>query len=163
IMDCDLQDPPEVLLELYKKCVREGIDVCYGVRGRREAPFLLRAAYSVFYRIINKAADHEWPRDAGDFCVMSARVQQSLLSLPEQSRMLRGLRSWLGFRQAGISYDRPARLRGTTKYNIPRLITLALQGLISFSHIPLRIASFMGLGMGLFAICFGALVLINRL
>jgi len=163
IMDCDLQDPVEVLAELYGKCVREELDVCYGIRGRRDAPLLLRAAYSVFYRIINKAADHEWPRDVGDFCVMSTRVQQSLLALPEQSRMLRGLRSWVGFRQAGISYDRPARLRGTSKYNVARLIALALQGLISFSHIPLRIASFMGILMGLFSVLFGALILINRL
>ncbi len=163
IMDCDLQDPVEVLVELYQACIRDDLDVCFGVRGRRDAPLFLRLAYSLFYRLINKAADHEWPRDAGDFCIMSARCQQILLGLPEQSRMLRGLRSWVGFRQAGIAYDRPARLHGTSKYNLRRLTLLALQGLISFSNVPLRIASVMGAAMGAGSIVFGLLVLVNRL
>lgn len=163
IMDCDMQDPIEVLIELYRACMRDELDVCYGIRAKREAPLLLRAAYSVFYRVINKAADHEWPRDAGDFCVISARCQRALLALPEQSRMLRGLRSWVGFRQSGIAYNRPARLHGTSKYNVPRLMALALQGLISFSHVPLRLATVMGVGMGFFSLLFGTLILINRL
>ncbi len=163
IMDCDLQDPAEVLADLYRACAADGLDVCYGVRGRRDAPWFLRAAYSAFYRIIQRAADHEWPRDAGDFCVLSARAQQALLSLPEQSRMLRGLRSWVGFRQSGIKYDRPARLRGSSKYNLRKLTALALQGLISFSNIPLRLASWMGVAMGILSVLFGVLVLANRL
>ena len=163
IMDCDLQDPVEVLVELYQTCGRDKLDVCFGVRGKREAPVLLRLAYSAFYIIINKAADHEWPRNAGDFCVFSRRCQRVLLSLPEQSRMLRGLRSWVGFPQKGIVYNRPARLHGVSKYNVGRLVTLALQGLISFSNIPLRLASMTGVAMGLFSIVFGVLVLINRL
>ena len=163
VMDCDLQDPVEVLIDLYRACIRDELDVCFGIRGKRDAPMFLRAAYSVFYRIINKAADHEWPRDAGDFGVMSARCQKALLALPEQSRMLRGLRSWVGFRQSGISYSRPARKHGTSKYNLTRLVALALQGLISFSHVPLRLASFMGLGMAAFSVLFGALMVINRL
>ncbi|HYL37273.1 MAG TPA: glycosyltransferase family 2 protein [Bryobacteraceae bacterium] len=163
IMDCDLQDPAQVLWELFRACVRDQLDVCFGIRGRRDAPWFLRLAYSVFYRIIRKAADHDWPRDAGDFCVMSARCQRALLALPEQSRMLRGLRSWVGFRQAGIVYDRPARARGASKYNLRKLAALALEGLISFSNIPLRLASVIGVGMGLFSILFGTLVLLNRL
>jgi glycosyltransferase involved in cell wall biosynthesis len=163
IMDCDLQDPVEVLVQLYRTCLNDGLDVCFGVRGRRDAPLFLRLAYSMFYRLINKAADHEWPRNAGDFCIMSARCQQTLLGLPEQSRMLRGLRSWVGFRQAGITYDRPARLHGTSKYNLRRLTLLALQGLISFSNVPLRLASVMGAAMGVGSVVFGVLVLANRL
>ena len=163
IMDCDLQDPAEVLVELYRACLHDELDVCYGIRGRRDAPWFLRAGYSAFYRLIQRAAEHDWPRDAGDFCVLSARAQQALLALPEQSRMLRGLRSWVGFRQAGIRYDRPARLRGASKYNFKKLTALALQGLISFSSVPLRLASLMGIAMGLFSVAFGALVLINRL
>ena len=163
IMDCDLQDPVEVLVDLYRACVRDALDVCYGIRGRRDAPLLLRAAYSVFYCLIHKVAGHEWPRDVGDFCVISARCQQALLALPEQSRMLRGLRSWVGLRQSGIAYDRPARLRGASKYNVARLLALALQGVISFSYIPLRLASFVGLGMGFFSVCFAVVVVINRL
>jgi polyisoprenyl-phosphate glycosyltransferase len=163
IMDCDLQDPPEVLADLYRACLRDELQVCYGVRGRRDAPWFLRAGYSMFYRMVQRAADHDWPRDAGDFCVLSARCQLALLALPEQSRMLRGLRSWVGFRQAGIAYDRPARLRGKSKYNPTKLTALALQGLISFSSVPLRLASLMGLAMGAFSILFGVLALLNRL
>jgi polyisoprenyl-phosphate glycosyltransferase len=163
IMDCDLQDPVDVLVDLYTTCLREGLEACFGIRGRREAPWLLRIAYSGFYRIINKVADHDWPEDTGDFCVMSARCQRVLLTLPEQSRMLRGLRSWVGFKQRGISYRRPARSHGKSKYNLARLISLALQGLIAFSSIPLRLASVMGAIMGLFSIGFGVLVLVNRL
>jgi glycosyltransferase involved in cell wall biosynthesis len=163
IMDCDLQDPAEVLVELYRACLSDGLDVCLGIRGRRDAPVLLRAAYSAFYHIIQRAADHDWPRDAGDFCVMSARCQRVLLALPEQSRMLRGLRSWVGFRQAGIPYDRPARSHGTTKYNLRKMTALALQGLISFSTIPLRLASIIGISMGILSVLFGILILINRI
>ena len=163
ILDCDLQDPAEVLLQLYHACARDELDVCYGIRGRRDAPWFLRAAYSLFYRVIRTAADHDWPRDAGDFCVLSARCRRALLALPEQSRMLRGLRSWIGFRQAGIVYDRPARARGASKYTLRKMTGLALEGLISFSSLPLRLASVMGVGMGLFSILFGMLVLLNRL
>jgi dolichol-phosphate mannosyltransferase len=163
IMDCDLQDPVEVLIDLYRKCSLEEVEVCFGIRGSRDAPLILRAAYSLFYRIVNKVADHEWPRDVGDFCVMSSRCQQALLALPEQSRMLRGLRSWVGFQQAGIAFDRPARYRGTSKYSVAGMVKLALHGLISFSAVPLRLASFMGLAMGLFSMLFGVLAVVNRL
>lgn len=163
IMDADMQDPVDVLMSLYTTCRRDDLDVCYGIRGKRDAPVLLRAAYGLFYRLINSAADHEWPRDVGDFCVMSARCQQTLLALPEQSRMLRGLRSWVGFRQSGIAYDRPARRHGSSKYNVRRLITLALQGLISFSHVPLRIASALGATMAGLSVLFGVVILLNRL
>ncbi|MGD0296893.1 MAG: glycosyltransferase family 2 protein, partial [Bryobacteraceae bacterium] len=163
IMDCDLQDPIEIMVELYRACMAEGLDVCLGIRRKRDAPVLLRAAYSVFYYIIQRTADHDWPRDAGDFSVISERCQRALLALPEQSRMLRGLRSWVGFRQSGIPYDRPARLHGTTKYNLRKLTALALQGLISFSTIPLRLASIIGISMGFLSVLFGVLILINRL
>lgn len=163
IMDCDLQDPVEVLVELYRTCRSDELDVCFGIRRRRDAPLFLRAAYSAFYHIIQRAADHAWPRDAGDFSVITARCQRVLLALPEQSRMLRGLRSWVGFRQAGIPYQRPARLHGTSKYNVRRLTALALQGLISFSTIPLRLASIIGVSMGILSVVFGILILINRL
>src|SRR5262245_27357556 len=120
VMDCDMQDPVEVLIDLYRASIRDDLDVCYGIRAKRDAPVFLRVAYSLFYRIISKAADHDWPKNVGDFCVMSARCHRTLLALPEQSRMLRGLRSWVGFRQSGILYNRPARMRGSSKYNLTR-------------------------------------------
>jgi dolichol-phosphate mannosyltransferase len=162
VIDCDLQDPIEVLVELYQKASREGLDVCYGIRARREAPFLLRMAYPLYYRIIERLAEHHWPKDAGDFCVMSARCHEVLLSLPEHSRMMRGLRSWIGFRQAGLPYDRPTRLHGASKYNAARLVALAMQGLIAFSNIPLRLASFTGILIGAGSFLFVLLVLANR-
>ena len=163
IMDCDLQDPIDVLIQMYRACVQGDLDVCYGVRANREAPLLLRTAYSAFYRIMSRSADHEWPRDVGDFSVINARCHRTLLALPEQSRMLRGLRSWVGFRQSGISYKRPARRLGTSKYNMRRLTALALQGLISFSHVPLRLATVIGIGVGILSLLFGAIVVLNRL
>ena len=162
VIDCDLQDPIQVLIQIYRKAIEEKLDVCYGVRGRRDAPLFLRLGYSLYYRLIERFAEHHWPRDAGDFCVMSARCHQVLVSLPEHSRMMRGLRSWIGFKQAGLAYDRPARAHGTSKYNLRKLIALALQGLIAFSNIPLRLASFMGLIMGFFSLLFGLFVLVNR-
>jgi polyisoprenyl-phosphate glycosyltransferase len=163
VIDADLQDPIDVLIELYRKALRENLDVCYGVRGRREAPIFLRFAYSLFYRVIDVLADHDWPRDTGDFCVMSARCHRVLVSLPEHSRMMRGLRAWVGFRQAGLRYDRPARLHGQTKYNLRRLCALALQGMVAFSSIPLRIASLIGAVMAVLSMLFAALIVVNRL
>jgi dolichol-phosphate mannosyltransferase len=162
VIDCDLQDPIHVLIQLYRKAIEESLDVCYGIRGRRDASLALKFAYFVFYRIIERMAEHSWPKDAGDFCVMSARCHRVLLSLPEHSRMLRGLRSWVGFKQAGLAYHRPARLFGHTKYNFSRLWALAMQGLIAFSSIPLRLASLIGLGMAGFSIIFALFVLVNR-
>ena len=167
VIDCDLQDPIEVLIQLYRTALEEELDVCYGVRGRRDAPVFLRIAYSAYYRIAERLADHHWPKDAGDFCIMSARCHQVLLSLPEHSRMMRGLRSWIGFKQAGVSYDRPARMHGTSKYNLRKLCALALHGLVAFSNIPLRLAS-LGLVDSVLrglqtCLLFGLIVVLNRL
>ncbi len=163
VIDCDLQDPIEILVAMYRKSVADGLDVCYGVRARRDAPVFLKIGYWAFYRIIKKAAAHSWPEDAGDFCVMTARCLHMVLSLPEHSRMLRGLRSWIGLKQAGYPYERPARLHGVSKYNIHRLVLLAMQGLIAFSSIPLRFAGFIGFATGTLSLVFALLILINRL
>jgi polyisoprenyl-phosphate glycosyltransferase len=162
VIDCDLQDPIEVLVAMYRKAVAEKLDVCYGVRARRDAPVHLKIGYWAFYRIIKRTAAHAWPEDAGDFSVMTSRCVQLILQLPEHSRMLRGLRSWVGLKQAGFAYERPARLHGVSKYNMNRLVLLALQGLIAFSSIPLRIAGFMGFLMGAFSMLVAVLVLVNR-
>ncbi len=163
VIDCDLQDPVEVLIELYQTAQLKDLDVCYGVRAHRDAPLFLRLAYSWFYRIIEHMADHAWPKDAGDFCVMSSRCHRVLLSLPEQSRMMRGLRAWIGFNQAGVPYHRPARRQGTSKYSISKLCALALQGLVAFSSIPLRLASIIGITMAGTSTLGGFLILLNRL
>jgi dolichol-phosphate mannosyltransferase len=163
VIDCDLQDPIEALVAMYKKAIAEDLDVCYGVRTRRDAPWHLKLGYWAFYALIARVTAHPWPRDAGDFSVMSTRCQRLILSLPEHSRMLRGLRSWVGLKQAGFAFQRPARLHGFSKYNIRRLALLAAQGLIAFSSIPLRLASLVGLSMGGVSLLFGLVILVNRL
>jgi dolichol-phosphate mannosyltransferase len=163
VMDCDLQDPIEVLIHLYDRAVRDGLDVCYGIRARRQAPLLLKLGYWFFYRLIDRVADYHWPKDAGDFSVISSKCHAILLALPERSRMVRGLRAWVGLKQAGIPYDRPQRARGSSKYNLWKLCSLALHGLIAFSNIPLRLASIIGLIMGAGSILVGILAAVNRL
>jgi glycosyltransferase involved in cell wall biosynthesis len=162
VMDCDLQDTPEVLLKLYSRVKDENFDVCYGVRGRREASTLKNACYRVFYRIMRALSEHPWPEDAGDFSVFNRRVHRAILSLPETVRVLRGLRSWVGFRQTEIAVERPQRKHGTTKYNFFRLWSLALSSLTGFSYVPLRMASMIGMAMGFFSLLLATLFLLNR-
>jgi dolichol-phosphate mannosyltransferase len=140
-----LQDPPELLPELLAKW-REGFEVVYAVRrNRKEGPFK-KFAYFLFYRINRFIARIEIPLDAGDFCLMDRVVVDALQRLPEYNRFLRGLRSWVGFRQTGLEYDRPDRFAGTTKYPFWKLLNLAVSGFLGFSTVPLRAAAWLGLG-----------------
>jgi glycosyltransferase involved in cell wall biosynthesis len=143
VMDGDLQDPPEVLAQFVAKW-REGFEVVYAVRQHRKEGLLKRAAYSTFYRILNAISDLEIPIDSGDFCLMDRRVVEVLKHLPEHMRFVRGLRSFVGFRQVGLPYDRAARASGHSKYSLRALIGLALDGLISFSSYPLRLVTRLG-------------------
>jgi len=162
VMDCDLQDKPDVLLQLYSRVKNDDFDVCYGVRKRRDASVLKNACYRTFYRVMRVLSEHPWPEDAGDFSVFNRRVHRTILSLPETVRVLRGLRSWVGFRQAEIAVDRPERKHGATKYNFFRLWSLALSSFTGFSYVPLRVASMIGITMGFFSLLLGALFLLNR-
>jgi dolichol-phosphate mannosyltransferase len=162
VMDCDLQDKPDVLLQLYARVKDDDFDVCYAVRKRRDASMLKNACYRTFYRIMRVLSEHPWPEDAGDFSVFNRRVHRTILSLPETVRVLRGLRSWVGFRQAEIAVDRPERKHGATKYNFFRLWSLALSSFTGFSYVPLRVASMIGITMGFFSLLLGALFLLNR-
>ena len=162
VMDCDLQDTPEVLMQLYAKVKEEHFDVCYGVRKRREASAFKKLCYKAFYRLMSGLSEHPWPRDTGDFSVFNRRVHRTIVSLPETVRVLRGLRSWVGFRQAEIGVDRPERKHGSAKYDLLRLWTLALSSLTGFSYVPLRVASLIGIAMGFFSLALGGLFLLNR-
>jgi dolichol-phosphate mannosyltransferase len=144
LMDCDLQDPPEVI-EAFVQRWREGFDVVYGVRRKRKENLLKRAGYAAFYRSMRAMAQIEVPLDAGDFCLMDRSVVDALRSLPEAQRFLRGLRSWVGFRQVGVEYERHGRHAGEPKYTLSKLIRLAVSGYVGFSTVPLRIASWLGL------------------
>lgn len=162
ILDADLQDPPEVLLSCLQKAQRENLDVVYAVRQRRKAPFFLKFAYWAFYRVISKLAEHTWPLDAGDFSIFSQRACQVILRFPEHVRVFRGLRSWIGLRQGSVAYERPDRRLGKSKYTLFKLGALAMSAIISFSSLPLRLASIIGLGMSVASLFMVGVVLANR-
>jgi polyisoprenyl-phosphate glycosyltransferase len=162
VMDADLQDPPEVLLQCYTKARDEGYDLVYGVRRRRRANPFLKSGYWLFYRLMRATADNAWPVDAGDFSVFNRKVLRLLLQLPEHVRVLRGLRSWVGLRQGFVAYDRPGREQGESKYSVVRLTGLAISALVSFSTLPLRLASLIGVGMSGLSLLLCVLVLLNR-
>jgi dolichol-phosphate mannosyltransferase len=151
IMDGDLQDPPEIL-PLFIDKWREGYDVVYAIRQKRKEHLLKRTAYALFYRLLQWLAHVDMPLDSGDFCLMDRRVVDLLVRMPERNRFLRGIRSWLGFRQVGVSYERHARLGGEPKYTVRKLMYLAMDGLLSFSYMPLRMISVMGLMVSLFSL-----------
>ena len=137
LLDGDLQDPPELIEKLYKKW-REGYDVVYGIRVKREAPLYMAIMYKLFYRIFHAMSYIQIPLDAGEFSLMDRKVVNALKELPERDRFLRGLRAWVGFRQTGIRYIRPERMFGKTTNNLFRNINWATKGIFSFSYVPLR-------------------------
>ncbi len=143
-MDADLQDPPEVL-EQFVKYWRQGFDVVYAIRTKRKEALWKRIGYRAFYRTLKLIAEIDTPVDAGDFCLMDRRVVDALVGLRERKRFLRGLRSWVGFKQVGIEFEREARNAGKPKYTLRKLMGLAASGYIGFSTLPLRAAAWLGL------------------
>jgi dolichol-phosphate mannosyltransferase len=162
VMDADLQDPPEVLPDFIAKW-REGFEVVYAVRRKRKEGWLKRAAYAGFYRLLKRVANIDIPLDSGDFCVMDRRVVKLLTAMRERNRFVRGIRSWLGFRQVGVAYERQARFAGKPKYTLRRLLILALDGLISFSYMPLRFISLVGLGVSALSMAVALFYLVKKL
>ena len=144
LMDGDLQDPPEVLPQLIAKG-DEGWDVVYAIKKKRKENFIKRFAFWSFYRIIRYTANIELPLDSGIFSLMKRKVVDHLSAMPEHNPYLTGLRAWVGFRQTSITYEREARYQGKPKQTLSRLAKLALDGLFSFSILPLRLASILGL------------------
>jgi glycosyltransferase involved in cell wall biosynthesis len=163
IMDADLQDPPE-LLPLFIAKWREGFDVVYGLRQSRAGEsWLKRATASAFYRVIERFADSPIPRDTGDFRLMSRRAVDELKRLRERTRFMKGLFAWIGFPQIAVPYERPQRALGKTKWNYWRLWNFALDGITSFSTLPLRIATYIGALTALFAFCYGVWIIVKTL
>jgi dolichol-phosphate mannosyltransferase len=144
VMDGDLQDPPEIIPQFVQRW-REGYDVVYAVRRHRKEGSLKRLGYYGFYRILNAISDLSIPIDSGDFCLMDRHVVDVLKQLPETVRFVRGLRSFAGFRQVGLPYERAAREAGRPKYTLRSLLALAINGLVSFSSYPLRAVTYLGL------------------
>jgi polyisoprenyl-phosphate glycosyltransferase len=137
VMDGDLQDPPELIETFYKK-MKEGYDVVYAIRTKRKEPVLKKAAYWLYYRIQKLISSFNIPIDSGDFGMMSRRVVDQLNLMPENSRYLRGMRSWVGFKQIGITYERSARQAGESSYSFKQLLGLAYNGIFNFSEIPVK-------------------------
>ena len=145
ILDADLQDPPEVISQMIEKW-REGYDVVYGVRTERAGESYLKLAMAKgFYRVMGRLSDVPIPLDSGDFRLMSRNVIEVLRAMPERDRFLRGMVSWVGFRQIGITYKRSGRVAGTSRFPLKRLGRLAIDGLLSFSAAPLRVSVALGL------------------
>ncbi|MEI7556255.1 glycosyltransferase family 2 protein [Candidatus Chlorohelix sp.] len=150
LLDGDLQDPPELIEEFYLKW-REGYNVVYGVRVKREATLFLQVAYKLFYRLFRAASYIPMPLDAGDFSLLDRSVINAMNKLPENNRFLRGLRAWVGFKQVGVAYVRPERMFGRTTNSLWKNIAWARKGIFSFSYAPLEIISFISLFMAMFS------------
>ena len=162
VIDGDLQDPPELLLEFHQK-LSEGFDVVYAVRKNRKEGILKRFCYWAFYRLLKKVSTVDIPLDSGDFCLMSRAVVDQVRCMPERHRFIRGMRSWVGFRQTAGEYDRSARQAGDSKYSFTKLLKLALDGVFTFSETPLRIATVCGSFVAAFAMLWGVYILGWRL
>jgi len=157
IIDSDLQDPPDVILEMLEHW-REGVDVAYGLRTEREGETTFkRWTASAFYRLINRIADVAIPVDTGDFRLMDRKVVNAFLAMPERDRLMRGMVAWTGFRQEPVPYRRAVRTAGETKYSFRKMLRLAIDGILSFSMVPVRLATYGGFcasGMALLGIVY---------
>jgi dolichol-phosphate mannosyltransferase len=144
IIDADLQDPPEVILDLIEKW-REGYEVVYAVRAEREGEsWFKKTTASLFYRVIYRITDVNIPLDTGDFRLMDRKVVNIMNQMRERHRFLRGMSSWVGFKQTGVTYKRKARFAGETKYPFSKMLKLALNAITSFSYFPLQLATYIG-------------------
>ena len=153
IIDGDLQDPPELVNEFYKLLI-EGYDVIYAIRKNRKESFLKKAAYSLYYRLQKRISNFNIPIDSGDFSMLSRRVVDNINNMPEQSRYLRGMRAWVGFKQIGFEYDRDERQAGETKYSWSKLFELAFNGIFNFSDFPVKIITRLGFFTVIFSLLY---------
>ena len=163
IIDADLQDPPALIRE-FIRAWREGYDVVYGQRVDRRGDSRLKVfSARWFYRVINYLSDVEIPRDVGDFRLLSRRAVEALRSLPERRRYMKGLYAWIGFPQKAVPYVRQPRAAGVTKWSYWRLWNFALEGITSFSDVPLRVATYLGIVTSGLAFLYGAFLLVRTL
>ncbi len=162
IMDGDLQDPPEIIPHLIKKW-QEGYDAVYVIRKNRKENLFKKAAYKIYYRLLHKLADINIPLDSGDFCLMDQKVVKLINSLPEKTRFIRGLRSWASFKQIGMEFERDKRLAGKSKYTFSKLLNLALDGVMSFSGVPLKMVIVFGFIISALSLVYAIYIGLNRI
>lgn len=161
VIDADLQDPPELIAQ-FVAAWRDGFDVVYGTRSTRAGESGAKKFTSAaFYRVMEKLSATPLPRDTGDFRLMSRRALDALKKLRERQRFMKGLFAWVGFRQKSIVYERDARFAGSSKFNYWRLWNFAIEGITSFSTVPLRLATYVGLLTACAAFVFGVFVLVK--
>ncbi len=163
ILDADLQDPPELIPELIQQW-RSGFQVVYAQRTKRvQESWLKRSLAYWFYRILRQLSDVDIPTDAGDFCLLDRSVIDILNKMPERTRYLRGLRSWIGFNQTAVPFSRDARFAGEVKYTFRKSLKLAMNGIVSFSQVPLRLSTYLGLFAAFVSLIMGFLILYWRI
>jgi glycosyltransferase involved in cell wall biosynthesis len=162
VLDGDLQDPPELVTEFYEK-IKEGYDVVYAIRKKREEGPFKKFAYWLYYRLLKSIANFDIPLDSGDFSMISPKVLHYLNSMPEKSRYIRGMRSWVGFKQIGIDYERSARFAGETKYSLKKLFELAYNGIFNFSDFPIKVVTRLGLTTVFISLAYSVYILIKKL
>jgi glycosyltransferase involved in cell wall biosynthesis len=162
-LDADLQDPPELIPDMVAKW-REGYDSVIAVRSNRQSDsYLKRATASLFYRVIGRVAETPIPANAGDFRLLDRAVVNALLQLPERTRFMKGLYAWVGFSHAYIEYSRPQRVAGTSKWKYWNLWNLALEGIFSFTTLPLRIWTYLGFAIATISGLYGLVIIIRTL
>ncbi|QAY68527.1 glycosyltransferase family 2 protein [Paenibacillus protaetiae] len=163
IIDADLQDPPEVMLAMIAKW-KEGYDVVYGKRLQRKGEtWFKKTTASMFYRLLRSMTNVEIPVDTGDFRLIDRKVNDVLSRLKEKNRFVRGLVSWVGFRQTSVEYVREERFAGETKYPLRKMISFALDGITSFSYKPLKLASYLGFILSVLSFIYLVVVLVQKL
>ena len=163
VIDADLQDPPEVMLKMIEKW-KEGYEVVYGKRIKRKGETLFKKATAkIFYRILSKTTDVEIPIDTGDFRLIDRKVCDALKAMPERNRYVRGLISWLGFRQTGVEFVREKRLAGETKYSMKKMFKLAWDGITAFSNAPLKLATYIGVSISAVSFLYLLVVICQKL
>lgn len=163
LIDADLQDPPEVILQMIDAW-KQGYDVVYGKRIQRHGETLFKKASALFfYRLLRAMTNVEIPLDTGDFRLMDRKVCDALNGLKEQNRFIRGMVSWVGFKQTSVEYERQERFAGTTKYPLKKMVKFALDGITSFSYKPLRLASYLGFAVSAASFLYLLVVLYQRL
>jgi dolichol-phosphate mannosyltransferase len=153
VIDGDLQDPPELLAEFYTY-YQKGYDIVYAVRQKRKEGVLKRLAYKWFYKFLKSVSYIDIPLDSGDFSLISRRAVDILNKMPEESRFIRGMRSWIGFNQIGVSYERQERQAGDSKYPFKKLMALAFSGIFNFSEFPVKLLFKTGIFAVLLSLCY---------
>lgn len=161
VIDGDLQDPPELLPEFYK-LYKEGNDVVYAVRKKRKEGWIKKTGYYMFYRLLRSISYVDIPLDSGDFALISRRVLDVLNKMPEESRYLRGMRSWIGFKQVGFEYERDARAAGESKYSFKQLFGLAYNGIFNFSEFPIKFMTRTGVAAIIISLLYLLVVIVKK-